>query len=221
MSRKRLVDFLHRFTGESKKILTPLSYNVFAYYADPKRHYHTMQHILMGIEEIDELRRDTDIEEFDKSAMGCLEFAWWYHDIVYDPMRKDNEESSAYEAENDADDLGLHFAHKKIIKNFIMATKIGHTPQNIYEKYIQDIDLVIFGQSKQLVFRYDDDIVKEYVTDGGYGSESAVFYKGRGLFLNLLLDQAKENGLYKTKYFKKYESTAIRNLENLIAKRYE
>src|SRR4051812_20768490 len=60
-------------------------------YSVPGRHYHTLTHIVACLDELDVVRplcRDAD----------AVETALWYHDLVYDPSRADNEERSALAA---------------------------------------------------------------------------------------------------------------------------
>ena len=213
MSREELIDFLEEFSlgPEFREISNRISYDVFIRYAESHRFYHNMQHILMGLQNIKCLRYETDIDEFDKRTMDCLEFAWWYHDIVYDPKRSDNEEVSALVADSACDTLEL-FDDKNKISHFIRATKIGHVAQNIYEKYIQDIDMTIFGKDSLTVFEYDDNIRREYDF-----VDDETFKRERGKILRKFLDE----DIYKTKYFRnQYEGIAISNIRALIEKRY-
>jgi predicted metal-dependent HD superfamily phosphohydrolase len=57
------------------------------------RHYHNLTHILQVLQIIDEMRPQAE-------NPAALEFAAWFHDIIYDPKAKDNEEKSAEYATN-------------------------------------------------------------------------------------------------------------------------
>ena len=62
--------------------------NLCASYSEPQRRYHTLTH-LTALFDCLELHGD----EIGEPAR--LAFATWYHDIVYDPRRSDNEARSA------------------------------------------------------------------------------------------------------------------------------
>jgi predicted metal-dependent HD superfamily phosphohydrolase len=62
-------------------------------YAAPGRHYHDLRHIEDCLAQLDH------IAGLDARDRAILTEAIWWHDIVYDPMRSDNEERSADLAE--------------------------------------------------------------------------------------------------------------------------
>ncbi len=69
-------------------------------YASPGRHYHDLTHIEDCLAKLD---RVAGLSAADREI---LREAIWWHDVVYDPMRTDNEERSAELAEqNVAPDL--------------------------------------------------------------------------------------------------------------------
>lgn len=64
-----------------------------AAYMAPGRHYHNLAHIE------DCLAALAQVEGLSVSEREILSEAIWWHDVVYDPMRRDNEELSAQLAE--------------------------------------------------------------------------------------------------------------------------
>ena len=68
-----------------------------AAYAAPSRHYHNLAHIE---DCLDKLSR---VEGLSNTEREILEAAIWWHDVVYDPTRSDNEELSARLAEQHVD----------------------------------------------------------------------------------------------------------------------
>ena len=64
-----------------------------AAYSAPNRHYHNLAHIQ---DCLDQLAR---VDGLSASERAILEAAIWWHDVVYDPARSDNEELSAQLAE--------------------------------------------------------------------------------------------------------------------------
>jgi predicted metal-dependent HD superfamily phosphohydrolase len=67
--------------------------DLIAAYAAPNRHYHDLAHIE---DCLDKLAR---VEGLSAAERAILEAAIWWHDVVYDPTRSDNEELSARLAE--------------------------------------------------------------------------------------------------------------------------
>jgi predicted metal-dependent HD superfamily phosphohydrolase len=54
-----------------------------AHYSEPHRHYHTLDHLRASLAELDRCGDDQAIE-------GAI----WFHDVIYDPHRSDNEDAS-------------------------------------------------------------------------------------------------------------------------------
>jgi predicted metal-dependent HD superfamily phosphohydrolase len=67
--------------------------DLIAAYAAPHRHYHTLAHIE------DCLDRLARVNGLSAAEREILTEAIWWHDVVYDPIRSDNEELSACLAE--------------------------------------------------------------------------------------------------------------------------
>src|ERR1700756_1811673 len=67
--------------------------DLIAAYAAPNRHYHNLAHVE---DCLDKLARVDDLSAAEREIL--TEAIWW-HDVVYDPTRSDNEELSARLAE--------------------------------------------------------------------------------------------------------------------------
>ncbi len=106
---------------------------ILAAYDDPKRHYHSRQHLR------DSLRRL-------RAVRGCarepvlVELALWFHDAVYRADRSDNEEQSA------------HWARRCLLETGA-DTEMADTV---------DIDLAILGAPRRAYHRYQQAIRDEY-----------------------------------------------------------
>ena len=126
-------------------------------YNQPQRHYHTLEHI-------GEMLKITG-----KLGKGLphpieLNLAVWFHDVVYDPHSKTNEEQSAAMAEEHLAALGMEAHQRAIVKELILVTKHGaaNTSSLAEADVLLDADLAILGASEQRYARYAADICKEY-----------------------------------------------------------
>ena len=169
-------------------------------YSHKKRHYHTLIHIgslLNELNEVKDLVNDWD----------TLLFSVFYHDIVYNISKTNNEEKSAEFAAKQL--LAINFPPIKIdlCKEQILATK-GHllnvdNDTNLFT----DADLSILGKSPEIYREYMSQIRKEYSVYPDF-----VYKPGRKKVVSHFLDM--EN-IYKTAFFfEKYEAQARVNLQN-------
>lgn len=171
-------------------------------YSDPHRFYHTMSHVYNSLAEFDSAR--SLVQEPD-----LVEFAIWYHDAIYDPRARDNEEKSSQLAY----DICLAALTPKEfaegVRNLILATKHNAVPQGIDSEVLVDVDLSIFGKSPEEFDEYERNIRKEYSW-----VPADQFRKGRSIVLRMFLDR---DSVYFTDFFRgKYESHAKANLQRSI-----
>ncbi len=167
-------------------------------YSQKHRYYHNLNHILFGLKELDKVQEQTE-------NYPILSMSWWYHDVIYDVHKRNNEEMSA--AKLTAILRSNHFSEKLIqqVKNLILTTQLDQEPQTIDEKIISDIDLAIFGQKPDVFKQYEDNIRKEYshVLEEKYK-------KARAKILQQFLDR---DNIYYSSYFRQqYEKQAQENL---------
>jgi len=156
--------------------------------------YHNLGHIGDCCRQLD---AHLDLAEDEVS----VELAIFFHDLVYDPRRADNEELSAERAE--AFLGGTRFADP--VASLIMATKHASPPGGNDARLICDIDLSILGRSGEVYGRYADAIREEY----GWVPEPD-YRKGRGAVLENFLGRER---IYSHDVFAEmYEAAARRNL---------
>ncbi len=175
-----------------------------AEYYQPGRFYHTMDHIEHCIAEFDGARH---------LAMrpAEVEFALWFHDAIYDPLKKDNEEQSVLFALEIGRECGVPEDFLQRVGALIMETKHPSLPDNDDGRLIVDIDLAILGQPEDVFDKYEENIRKEY----SFVPED-VFRSKRAEILHSFLDRPS---IYCTEFFrKKYEVQARRNLQRSIQK---
>jgi predicted metal-dependent HD superfamily phosphohydrolase len=127
---------------------------LLAGYHEPQRHYHTLDHIkhcLGMFEDCKALVHDPD----------SLEMAIWFHDVILESGRRDNEARSA--------DLYLELSAgvqrdetRQLVKRLIMATlHKGDSLEDADSIYMVDIDLSSFGLSWEGFLRDSQNIRAE------------------------------------------------------------
>jgi predicted metal-dependent HD superfamily phosphohydrolase len=176
----------------------PILADLLARYAEPQRHYHTLQHLEECFTALDLLRGQA-------RHPGQIELALWYHDAVYDPRRGDNEALSADLATKTLRLAGADERLVERIRCMIMATQ-GHEAGDDGDcAILLDVDLAILGAAPDRFAEYERQIRAEYahVPDEAYRT-------GRGRVLAAFLARPT---IYGTAPFReRYEDRARRNL---------
>jgi len=172
-------------------------------YSGADRYYHNLDHIKYMMGKALEVRHL--ISDWDPFA-----FSIYYHDIVYDTRRKDNEEKSAEVGQLAAANTGLGKVGWEKVHRQIMATKTHEWSEDEDCNYLTDIDLLVLGESPEVYQNYTVNIRKEYSRYLDF------FYKmGRKKVLKHFLNMER---IYKTDYFfERYEEQARENLEHELS----
>jgi predicted metal-dependent HD superfamily phosphohydrolase len=173
-------------------------------YSERQRAYHTLRHVAHCLDELDAVRglaRDP----------VAVEMALWYHDVIYDPRAKDNEERSAEVAARVAVEMGLPAGRGLRVADLIrVSTHAGLAPDPDAMLFA-DIDLAILGQSAAVFDEYERQVRVEYA----WVPEPA-FRSARAAILQSFLDRPS---LYGTAYFhQNYEGMARENLRRSLQK---
>jgi predicted metal-dependent HD superfamily phosphohydrolase len=132
-------------------------------YGAPERHYHTLDHIGAVLETVRSLNGGP--------ADPALEFAVWFHDVVYDTHATDNEERSADHAAAVLSNLRIAKNVIAEIRRLILLTKTHQTAAEDGTGHILlDADLAILGTPAAEYDRYAAAIRREYawVPDADY-----------------------------------------------------
>jgi len=130
-----------------------------------------------------------------------------YHDIVYNPLKKDNEEKSAELANKRLAELGASKFQREKCFSQIMATKTHSFSNDSDTNYFTDADLSILGSDEDDYVRYSQLIRKEYKYFPDF-----IYKPGRQKVLHHFLEMPR---IYKTDYFYQYfELQARANLKN-------
>lgn len=169
-------------------------------YCDAGRYYHNLNHLEAIITELSEVK--DSIPHWDTAI-----FSVFYHDIVYNALRSDNEAQSADKAQLRLQEIGFPTDQTTQCMLQILATK-GHEPGNdLTTKLFIDADLSILGKDPKEYTEYLENIRKEFFvyTDTEYKVRRKKILKHF-----LAMDR-----IFKTEYFyNKYERQARKNTED-------
>ena len=117
------------------------------HYAEPHRHYHTLDHVRAVVEALP------------AEASPALILAAWYHDVIYDPRASDNEQRSA-------DFLRLAMPdspHLESACRLILLTQTHQAAEDDHEGHLLlDADLAILASTPALYDAYAEAIRREY-----------------------------------------------------------
>lgn len=139
-----------------------------------------------------------------------VDFAIFYHDIIYNVLRKDNEARSALLAVKRLKELGLSPQQTETVKGYIEATQTHTIPAGIQNpadlSLFLDFDMSILAADWELYLAYTQQVRKEYRV-----YPDALYKPGRRQFLEKCLQSP---AIFHTPLFKaQYEATARANME--------
>jgi predicted metal-dependent HD superfamily phosphohydrolase len=175
-----------------------------ARYQEPHRAYHTLRHIAHCLDELESARGLA-------ADPVAVEMALWYHDGVYDPRAKDNEERSADIAARAAAAMGLPGGFGARVAGLILVSTHRAPAEDADPRLFADIDLSILGQAAEAFDEYERQVRVEYSW-----VPVPAFNAGRSAILRSFLGRPS---IYGTEFFReKYEATARRNLSRSIAR---
>jgi predicted metal-dependent HD superfamily phosphohydrolase len=183
----------------NERLILQLWNEIEATYSHPKRYYHNLHHLEHLLNEL------TSVKEQIQDWNATL-FSVFYHDIIYNPLRRDNEERSTAIAENRLGTINVPVDEINVCKAHIMCTKTHTYCADTDSNFFTDVDLSILGQDENTYKEYASAIRKEYAL---YADN--LYYPGRKAVLNYFLQMEK---IFKTElFFKKYEKQARTNLQ--------
>lgn len=172
-------------------------------YAEPQRHYHTMQHL--G-ECLGWFEREKALAEHP----GEVALALWFHDAVYDVHAHDNEARSAHWAREALRAAGAGEAAAERVHALVMATCHDAVPEGRDAELLIDIDLSILGAERARFDEYERQVGEEY----GF-VPAAVRLPRRRAILQRFLDR---DAIYATpRMHALLEARARTNLQRSIA----
>lgn len=198
------MDFLDSWercwSGIAPKANTALRDDLLRAYAEPARHYHTLQHLEEGLDHIDSHR-----SAFDRPDEAAI--AFWFHDGVYDPRGTDNELKSAVWAKNALLMSGTSISVAGRVHRMVMATAHGLAIESASQDEILlvDIDLLILASTKERFREYEEQISREYA----WVPKETYIPKRREVLQGFL----SRSRIFQSEVFQSHESAARANLE--------
>jgi predicted metal-dependent HD superfamily phosphohydrolase len=173
---------------------------IVQHYCGRGRVYHNLSHVKALISLYGDLEPAVDD--------ATVSFAIWFHDIIYDTKREDNEEKSAEFAAEALGGLGVRIDIILGIKNLISATKHHAAEQLSAEgRLFLDLDLSILGAPAELYKEYSSAIRQEYGWVPGF-----MYRRGRRKILNDFSHRSRI--FYTEEMYQRFEDQARRNLED-------
>lgn len=172
-------------------------------YCDAGRYYHNLNHLEAIISELSDVK--DSIPQWDTAI-----FSVFYHDLVYNALRSDNEAQSADKAQARLQEIGFPAEQITQCMLQILATK-GHEPgDDLTTQLFIDADLAILGKTPKKYKEYSENIRKEFFV---YTDKQ--FKEGRKKVLKYFLAM---NRIFKSEHFyNKYESQARKNIEDELS----
>lgn len=204
------LDFLHtqwsRLSSEyggSPSVIESLFKNLVEHYSAKDRAYHTLSHIQSLLSMSESLSG-----KFQSYEAVC--FAIWFHDVIYNTKKSDNEEKSAEFAADALTRLGVSEQTITIVREMVLATK-HHRGANLSwdTKAFLDLDTSILGAPEEIYKEYSRAIRKEYSW-----VLSFLYRKGRKKVLNDFLE--RERIYFTEEIGSKYEAQARHNIAEEI-----
>ena len=189
---KEKFETLCRNFSKNEELIDELWEEIETEHSKKTRHYHTLQHLENIYRELEKVK-----------ITALLEFTIFYHDIVYDASRNDNEEESAKLCKQRLLQLNLPMKLIKEITQLINETRTHKTSSQTNALFL-DADLAILGSSNYE--QYTKNVRQEYSV-----YDDATYLTGRKKVLKMFLDKKR---IYMSKYFyEQYENKARKNLE--------
>jgi predicted metal-dependent HD superfamily phosphohydrolase len=186
-----------------------LRMRIITSYDEPHRHYHTSAHLRECLEELKALQSWLERNGTYATSGAEIAIALWFHDVVYDPKRSDNEAVSADRARAELLERGVDAATADRVHALVLATHHTAVPDDADQRLLVDIDLSILGAASPRFDEYEEQVRAEYQWVPGF-----IFRRERRKILQQFLDRVR---IYQTApFFERLETRARTNLRRSI-----
>jgi len=194
----RWFDLCHR-NNVYIRAATQMCQQLIDSYNEPQRYYHTLSHIHECLNLLDSF-------SLDQNDRDTVEYAIWFHDIIYDPTSDSNEKQSATIAKTWLVKQGINTAADVTTLILQTANYDSEPPIGHIESILHDLDLHILGSPANQYLDYATNIRNEY-----QHLDNDAFFAGRRKFLQSLIDR---KGIYATDGFQElFEEQAMKNIK--------
>jgi predicted metal-dependent HD superfamily phosphohydrolase len=191
------IRLVQNYSGDTARI-EELWNEIEKNYSDKKRHYHNLSHLenlTQQLSPFKEIISDWDI----------VLFSVFYHDVIYNTLKQDNEEKSALLAEARLKSLGIGNDKIEKCKSIILATKSHELNKDNDVNLFTDADLSILGAKWDEYSVYAKQIRKEYSI-----YPDLIYNPGRKKVLHHFLNM---KNIFKTpEFYDRFEKQARVNL---------
>lgn len=194
------INLASRYSNNSQLIASIFEL-IASHYNQPHRHYHTLQHLFDVFDDL-----ANPIAELVQLEQDSILFAVWFHDIIYQPGRKDNEAKSAEIAVEQLKLLDVPKETMSMVHQAILCTHKHKDPNHCYAtELFLDADMAILGKSKDEYYAYTENVRKEFSR-----IPNILYNKGRKNFLETVNCKTR---IFLTNYF--HEGLELNARENI------
>lgn len=195
--KQTFITLVANYTSD-KKLSEQLWLEIEKHYSNKKRHYHTLAHLDNLLLQL------TGVKDKIQNWEAIL-FTLYYHDIIYNALRSDNEEKSSEFAAQRMKQIGVPIQIIELCQEQILATKSHVKSTNSDTNYFTDADLSVLGQDWESYSHYYKAVRKEYAI-----FPDLIYNPGRKKVLQHFLSL---DSIFKTEFFhNRFETTAKSNL---------
>ena len=198
MLKETFIGLLTNYT-DNDRLINELWAEIEKNYSSKKRHYHTLYHLDRLLAQLTDVKGEIQ-------NWNTILFTLYYHDIVYNSLKSDNEEKSAKLAEKRMKQISVSIDTIELCQKQILATKSHTLSTNSDTNYFTDADLSVLGQPWETYSIYYKSVRNEYsiYPDFVYNLESK---KVLNHFLSM-------DRIFKTDFFyNKFEKQAKENVQ--------
>lgn len=172
---------------------------LLAQYSQSARHYHGVRHIVSMLEGFDAIKSTFEHPH-------AAELATFFHDVIYDPSRQDNEDQSALKMQDLLGGLVDRTLLETAVRS-IEATKQHVLTPNHDTNLLIDLDMAILGQPWPVYEKYARGVMQEYLPVYG---DIAYRHGRRTLFLEPTIAHGT---VFLTDAFQALNQQAMQNMQ--------